>query len=209
VSFVRSGLFGLAASSLAVASLLAVGACDDEGDNTARALDGGDAGVDVADARRERGPAEPEDAACPLAAPPSEAPIIEIEIVPGDAPSSVGGVIVPGKYFLTKSEVYLGSAPVAEGGTQPDAGPTGGTITRTVVITDENIAYSEGEGTPDGGITERDEHVLSYGGIGVKVSYQELCPTRGGTTEIGFSVIGNELHLFPSPKQREILTKQP
>lgn len=182
-------------------------ACGDDGDNVARST--GDAALDglgpdapaIVDASTEK---KPTDAACPLGPPASEAPIIQDEFVMGSRPAATGGEIVPGRYFLTKSEIYIGD------GTIPprEAGALPTTITRTVVLTGDVLSYTEGEGYVDGGIDERDDHVQAYAPAGAILVLQELCPERD-SHQIEFSATGNELSLFPSATQREVLTRQP
>lgn len=206
----RRRLFRLGGGSgVAVAGLLAVlAACGTDGDNVARAT--GDAASDglapdaaIVDASTEK---KPKDAACPLGPPDAEAPIIQDEFVMGSRPAAAGGEIVPGRYFLTKSEIYIGDGNATIPPREAGALPT--TITRTVVLTGDVLSYTEGEGTVDGGIDERDDHVQAYAPAGAILVLQELCPERD-SHQIEFSAMGSELHLFPSATQREVLTRQP
>lgn len=164
-----------------------------------------------ADALLDAGPRPPRDAPCPVVPIDAGAPIIRDELVSGDRPLAVGGEVVPGTYFLSRSEIYIGDG----GTTVPDAaprepGPRDTTITRTVTITSDFLRSSEAVGNADGGpIGAREERTLAYTPVGLVLVITALCPERADSFQIEYSVIGSELHLFPSATQREVLARQP
>jgi hypothetical protein len=136
---------------------------------------------------------------------PRDSPLIEIALVAQDAPPSpVGGTIVPGTYYLTKSEVYTG----ADGGA---SGPSGSIISRHVVVgADGSWNYAECEGDRDGGIDECDKQTRTFAPSGSRITFTQVCPGPAGATHtVFYSVVGNELHLYPSLTEHEIHTKQP
>lgn len=200
--FVRALSVSAAALTISAASVFA---CSSSGD---RPGSGGSSGVvgeggfgaDVTIEEAGEDARAKSDAASCAAPPENTAPTVNDEFIPGTRPVAVGGVIKPGVYHLVKSEIYTGT-----GGR---SGNVGTIIRRTVLFTDKLFTFSESEGTIDGGIDESDTQGKSYDADGNLLLLSLECASAGGTFPKGnieFSVVGEEIHLFTSFSQREVL----
>lgn len=145
-----------------------------------------------------------DDEECPVTAPALDAAPVEIAAVAGTRPSAEGGRIVPGTYVLTRSEIYVGDE---SGGLR--AGPTGQLVARSVVVTNDHVAFTEGEGTSASGIVDTSEHVQWFATAGTVLGYQPTCPRRNQPVSIEYSASGSEIVLFPNAQQRDVLTRKP
>jgi hypothetical protein len=142
------------------------------------------------------------DAATEDAAPPVcnalalDGPDVPETLVAGAPPGAVGGAIAVGTYFLTERDLYASAG--------------AGTVTkRTLLIaaTTFDSAETVSAGADAGAATE-DTADSTYAVFDSVLSFTAVCPTPGSVTNLGFSVVGNELWIFPSPERRDVYTHQ-
>jgi len=140
-----------------------------------------------------------DDSSCPVDAPALDGPVVDIVAVAGDRPSAEGGRIAPGAYVLTQSEVYTSAIA---------AGPTGGTVQRSVVVTEDHLAFTEGFDETSKGIHETTTQIFWFGTDGAAFGYEPTCPRTKKVATIAYSAHGSELVLFPNAQKREVLTRK-
>jgi hypothetical protein len=146
------------------------------------------------------GAPESDDSSCPVDAPALDAPAVELVAVTADRPRAEGGHIAPGTYVLTQAEVYTNAIV---------AGPTGTTVQRTVVVTNDHFAFTEHLGDAAKGIDETTTNVFWFGTNGIAFGYEPTCPRTKHVVSIEYSAHGNELVLFANSQKRDVLTRKP
>jgi hypothetical protein len=123
--------------------------------------------------------------------------------VPGTRPASVGGTIAAGTYVLTERAVFTDSWEGDPANPPPDVPET-----RTFVFAGTTV-YAAELGSVDGGAPTQVRSNATFKTLDVTLSLTSACPFSGGApTNIGFSVVGNDLWLFPTLWSREVYTRQ-
>jgi hypothetical protein len=123
--------------------------------------------------------------------------------VPGTRPVAVGGTIGAGTYVLTERATFIDSWEGNPANPPPDV-----PVTRTLVVAG-NTLYAAEIGSLDGGAPTQLRSNATFQAFDVTLSLTSACPFSGGApTNVGFSVVGNDLWIFPSLYSRELYTRQ-
>lgn len=163
-----------------------------------------DAGGDDAGVGRDAGPDAGEEAGAPPICNQVElggAGVTETS-TPGDPPMPTGGTIPTGTYELTARTFYPDVADL-------DATPSADPVQRTLVIIDADTLEISEELTETAGEAPVTRTASAkYSIVGVVLSKTATCPAPGAVDNVAFSVVGDDLWLFPATEKREVYTKK-
>lgn len=120
----------------------------------------------------------------------------------GDPPVPVGGTIPAGTYRLTARTLYTDAADVG-------ATPNTDLVRRSIVVGASTIEIAEEVTDADGGAPAALTSSAKYSVIDLVLTRTDTCPAAGAVKNVLFSVVGDELWLFPATEKSEVYTKQP
>lgn len=131
-------------------------------------------------------------------------PAVSQVLVAGLRPTPLGGAIADGTYWLTESDVYAANW---EG--NPEAGlPPSAPVARTLVFSGTTVLQADAIST-DAGPPSTVVSTSFYSVSGTILSETLSCPfAAGASTVTAYSVVGNDLWLFPQLYSREVYTRQ-
>jgi hypothetical protein len=116
-------------------------------------------------------------------------------------PTALGGVIQPGKYWLTRVDVFTGAGGSTRAGDE--------TAQVTMIIGNGTLRMAEAEGYFGAGFFDEEWKLRTFRTEGSQLITTTACGTARNTLQRGYSVVGDELHVFPGAGRREIYTRQP
>lgn len=129
---------------------------------------------------------------------------IAMTYVPGSRPAPVGGAIGGGTYVLTERATFIDDF---EG--DPMNPPPDTPVTRTIVVSGTTLQIAELGPDPDGGAPTTLHSTTTFQIFDTTLSQTNACPFSGGApANNAFSVVGNDLWIFPTQYSRELYTKQ-
>lgn len=129
-------------------------------------------------------------------------PAVAPTAVAGSAPAAIGGTITPGRYKLTKRDVYSVVVDADGGTTAP------GVIQRVLVFDAFTVKLAESQDPGGGGPVTKLATSSTYEIFGTLLATTTFCPPPNVNGTTAFSVVGNELWLFPSEGEREVYTRE-
>ncbi len=137
----------------------------------------------------------------------ADGPSVAETSVVGTAPTAVGGTIGDGTYVLTERAFFAASY---DG--NPNNRLMGPPVARTLVVSGASIAGAELTGGGDAGADAgaHDRRNWSYEIFNTTVlSQTSACSIKGGAPQnASFSVVGNDLWIFPARHLKETYTRQ-
>lgn len=130
-----------------------------------------------------------------------DGPTVKEMSVAEAAPAPVGGNIAPGKYWLTRIDDFTGP--------NGSTGATGDVAAVTLVVGDGTFRIAEAEGTALLGLYDEELKARTFRTDGTQLVTTTACVSKPVVSQRGYSVVGDELHVFTSPTRREVFKRQP
>jgi hypothetical protein len=121
--------------------------------------------------------------------------------VAGSPPTPVGGTIAPGTYRLSARNFYPDFG-------DPGAVPAKDLVKRTIVVAGTKMDLADSVSDADGGAVTTSTATSTFTINDLVLTRMDTCPAAGSVRNVSFSVVGDELWLFPATDKSEVYTKQ-